>query len=52
MTKSEALEAIKDCLEDSLEYFQYFDSDYDGDEHADIWWEIKDAISSIEKKIQ
>ena len=51
MTKSEALQAIKAALEESLDYFEYFDTSGDEDEHADIYWDIKDVISSVEKRI-
>ncbi len=51
MNKSEALQAIKALLEESLEYFEYFDTDGDGDEHADLYWDIKDVISTVEKRI-
>lgn len=51
MSKSEALQAIKSLLEESLDYFENFDTDGDGDEHADLYWDIKDVISSVEKRI-
>lgn len=50
MNKSEALQVIKALLEESLDYFEYFDINGDGDEHADIYWDIKDVISSVEKR--
>lgn len=52
MTKSEALETIKSLLEDSLDYFDYFDKNPNEDEHADIYWDIKDTISTIEKRLK
>lgn len=51
MNKIEALQAIKELLEESLDYFEYFDTSGDEDEDADIYWDIKDVISTIEKRI-
>jgi len=51
MSKLEALQAIKAVLEDSLDYFEYFDTSGDEDEHADLYWGIKDIISTVEKRI-
>lgn len=51
MNKSEALQTIKDLLQESLDYFEYFDTSGDEDENADIYWDIKDIISTIEKRI-
>lgn len=50
MNKLEALQAIKDLLEESLDYFDYFETSGEGDEHADIYWDIKDIINSIDKR--
>lgn len=52
MNKQEALNAIISSLEDILEYFEYFDTDGDADEHADIYWDIKDTISDIENILE
>lgn len=52
MTKIEALETIKSVLTESLDYFEYFDKTPDEDEHADLYWDIKDLISSVNKKLK
>nr|DAH57243.1 MAG TPA: hypothetical protein [Caudoviricetes sp.] len=52
MTKIEALETIKSVLTESLDYFEYFDENPNEDEHADLYWNIKDVISSIDKKMK
>lgn len=52
MNEQEALNAIISSLEDSLEYFEYVDTVCDGDEHADIYWNIKDTISDIENILE
>lgn len=49
MNNAQALTDIRLLLEDSLELFSYLD---DEDEHADIYWDIKDVISTIEKRME